>query len=67
MAVVSRIVSVELLRDECILINLFDGTSIHLTLDQLLSLGVPTFRIPEDDNAFEKAMRETVEDGEPAE
>ena len=53
----SQIVSVERLRGDSVLINLRDGTAIHLTLDQLLYLGVPRITILPDQDSFEQALR----------
>lgn len=61
----SRILSVDHLQNEGILINLTDGTSIHLTLDQLLHLGVPRFRVATGEDGFEQAMRKAFKDAKP--
>ena len=53
----SQIVSVERLRGDSVLINLRDGTAIHLTRDQFLYLGVPRITILPDEDSFEQVNR----------
>ena len=49
-----KILFAECLGTRMLLIGLSDDTGVLLTLDQLLSMGVPRFRLPEEASEAEK-------------
>ena len=52
----NKIISVDQIRHDAVLIYLQDGTVLQITVDQLLNSGLPRYRVAPDDKSFEVAI-----------
>ena len=56
-----KIISVDRIGQDTILIYLSDGTMVEVTSEQLLSFGLPRYPVPTDGESFQAAIRKALD------